>query len=149
VRNPDPQLAAAGIDTSFIPVDGNNIAPRIGFAWNPNKDLVVRGGYGIFYGRTPSIMIGTAHSGNAITVTNVSFIGASVPTCPAVFSELPSGAAVPRPSIQFFDSDFQNPLVHPASVGPGLRAHRHPGRGRFLPLRGRPRPGALERLQRQ
>jgi hypothetical protein len=28
VRNPDPQLAAAGIDTSFIHVDKNNFAPR-------------------------------------------------------------------------------------------------------------------------
>ena len=117
VRNPSAELAAAGIDTSVIPIDGNNLAPRLGFAWTPNKSLVVRGGYGIFYARTPSIMFGTAHSGNAINVTNVTFTGASVPTYPAVFTEIPTGASTPKPSIQFFDSAFQNPLVHQASVG--------------------------------
>jgi hypothetical protein len=116
-KNPSARLAAAGIDTSYIPVDGNNLAPRIGFAWTPKRDLVVRGGYGIFYGRTPSIMIGTAHSGNAVNVTNVTFTGASVPTYPNVFSSIPTGVAVPRSSIQFFDEDFESPLVHQASLG--------------------------------
>ena len=146
-RNPDPQLAAAGIDTSVIPVDGNNLAPRVGFAWTPRKELVVRGGYGIFYGRTPSIMIGTAHSGNAVNVTNVTFTGATVPTYPNVFATIPTGAALPRPSIQFFDPDFQNPCA-PGQPRRRLRAHEHPRRGRSLPVRGRPRPAPLERLQR-
>ena len=35
VRNPDAQLAAAGIDTSFLPTDTNNSGPRLGFAWTP------------------------------------------------------------------------------------------------------------------
>src|SRR5262249_55746409 len=76
-RNPSPSLAAAGIDTSRINNDYNNFAPRFGFAWSPSKSdrLVVRGGYGLFYGRTPSIALGTAHSNNglnsvSITLTN-------------------------------------------------------------------------------
>ena len=34
-RNPDPDLAGAGIDTSKIPTDKNNFAPRFGFAFQP------------------------------------------------------------------------------------------------------------------
>ena len=34
-----------------FPRDNNNLAPRAGFAWNPNPKTVVRGGYGIFYAR--------------------------------------------------------------------------------------------------
>ena len=117
VRNPDPQLAAAGIDTSFIHVDKNNFAPRLGFSFAPNAQTVIRGGYGLFYGRTPSIMIGTAHSGNAINVQTITFTGALVPKYPAVFTTIPTGAALPRPSIQFFDPDFENPEVHQASLG--------------------------------
>ena len=117
VRNPDPQLAAAGIDTSFIHVDKNNFAPRLGVSFTPDSKTVLRAGYGLFYGRTPSIMIGTAHSGNAINVQTITFTGALVPKYPAVFATIPTGAALPRPSIQFFDPDFENPEVHQASVG--------------------------------
>jgi outer membrane receptor protein involved in Fe transport len=117
VRNPDAQLAAAGVDTSFIKIDRNNVGPRLGLAWNPNARTVVRAGYGLFYGRTPSIMIGTAHSGNAINVQTITFTGAQVPRYPARFAAIPTGAALPRPSIQFFDPDFENPEVHQASAG--------------------------------
>lgn len=34
----------------LIPVDKNNFAPRIGFAYQFNPNTVLRGGYGIFYG---------------------------------------------------------------------------------------------------
>ena len=76
VRNPDPQLAAAGIDTSVLPTDTNNWAPRLGVAWSPaGRKYVVRAGYGLFYGRTPSIMVGTAHSNNGINVQTITFTG--------------------------------------------------------------------------
>jgi outer membrane receptor protein involved in Fe transport len=117
VRNADPQLAAAGIDTSFIHVDKNNVGPRLGFSFTPDVKTVVRGGYGIFYGRTPSIMIGTAHSGNAINVQTITFTGALVPKYPSVFATIPTGATLPKPSIQFFDPAFESPQVHQASLG--------------------------------
>ena len=32
--------------------DGNNFAPRLGFAWSPDGKLIIRGGYGFFYNPT-------------------------------------------------------------------------------------------------
>jgi len=117
VKNPDPQLAAAGIDTSFLKTDKNNLAPRVGLAWSPNKKTVVRAGYGLFHGRTPSIMVGTAHSNNGINVQTITFTGALVPRYPARYDQLPSGVALPRPTIFVFDKDYENPQVHQASAG--------------------------------
>lgn len=36
--------------TGLVPVDTNNFAPRIGFAYQLTPSTVVRGGYGLFYG---------------------------------------------------------------------------------------------------
>ncbi|HWM90368.1 MAG TPA: TonB-dependent receptor [Thermoanaerobaculia bacterium] len=117
VRNPDPQLAAAGIDTSFLNVDEDNLAPRLGFSWAMNPHTVFRGGYGLFYGRTPSIMVATAHSNNGINVQTVTFTGSQVPVYPNIFPTLPPGAALPKPTIFVFDRDYENPEVHQASLG--------------------------------
>jgi len=121
VRNPDPQLAAAGIDTSSLNTDTNNWGPRLGVAWSPvNSRYVVRAGYGLFYGRTPSIMVGTAHSNNGINVQTITFRGASgdpVPTYPNRFSSIPSGVTLPRPTIFTFAPDYENSRVQQASVG--------------------------------
>jgi outer membrane receptor protein involved in Fe transport len=117
VRNPDAQLAAAGVDTSFLNTDNNNIAPRLGLVYRPNDKTILRGGYGLFYGRTPSIMVGTAHSNNGINVISIRLTGNQVPTYPATLAAPPSGVVGVKPSIFVFDSDFENPEVHQWSAG--------------------------------
>ena len=119
VQNPDPQLLAAGLDTSRIAKDTNNIGPRLGMTWTPSfsQRSVIRAGYGIFYGRTPAIMVGTAHSNNGINVQTITFTGEQVPTYPNTFATLPTGATIPRPTIFVFDEDYENPMVHQASLG--------------------------------
>lgn len=118
VRNTDAQLLAAGYRTDVVPEDGN-IAPRLGFAWTPGESgrTVFRGGYGVFYGRTPSIMIGTAHSNNGINVQTITFTGALIPAYPNIYAALPTGAALPKPTIFVFDPNFENPEVHQFSLG--------------------------------
>ena len=37
VKNPDPQLAAFGLDTSVLHNDTNNLAPRLGFGYKPSN----------------------------------------------------------------------------------------------------------------
>ncbi|MBL8114441.1 MAG: TonB-dependent receptor [Acidobacteria bacterium] len=124
VQNPDAQALAAGIDTRTIHEDKNNWAARLGFAFSPADSgrTVIRGGYGLFYGRVPAIMIGTAHSNNGINVQTITYTQAQLPPClvyPANFgaSCAPPTAAPPKPTIFYFDRDFESPRVQQASLG--------------------------------
>ena len=117
VRNPDPQLAAADIDTSRLDADTNNWGPRLGVAWSPQgRRYVVRGGWGIFYGRTPSIMLGTAHSNNGINIVSLTFTGDGVPTYPQKFDSIPSGGTAARPTIFYVDDNFANSRLMQANA---------------------------------
>jgi hypothetical protein len=43
------QVGSDGVSLSGIKPDYNNIAPRLGIAWNPSRNLVIRSGYGMYY----------------------------------------------------------------------------------------------------
>ncbi|MGI9068992.1 MAG: TonB-dependent receptor [Pyrinomonadaceae bacterium] len=124
IQNPDPALLAAGFDTSRCPKDKNNFAPRLGFSYAFDERTVVRGGYGIYYARTPAIMLGTAHSQNGIQVTGVNLtsaaqIAAAGLTYPNVLSGPPAaGAGAPvRPNLYLFAAGYEQPYVHQARLG--------------------------------
>ncbi len=110
VLNPDAGLAALGLKTNVINSDTNNHAPRFGFAYRADEAgrHLIRGGYGIFYARTPSILIGTAHSQNGIQVQTYS-ITTGLPPYPAVLPGPP--AAQRRPDIYVVDPAYVQPLT--------------------------------------
>lgn len=128
VLNPSPALAAVGIRTNFVNTDDNNFGPRLGFAWTPthSEKLVVRGGYGIYYGRTPSILLGTAHSNNGLNVQTLTFTGSSIPQYPntqcgapiaSPSCAAPAGGTSGSPIIFVFAKDYVQPYVQQGSLG--------------------------------
>ncbi len=120
VNNPSAALAAAGLSTTTPVRDRNNFAPRVGFSYAFDEKTVLRGGYGIFFGRTPAIMVGTAHSQNGIQVTGVSLNCTLVPnpclTYPAIFTAAP-GAGALTPSLYLFARDYAQPYVQQGRLG--------------------------------
>jgi len=120
VSNPSAALAAIGLSTTTPVRDANNFSPRFGFSYGFNEKTVLRGGYGIFFGRTPAIMLGTAHSQNGIQVTGITLNCTLVPnpclTYPAIFTSPPATGAQ-TPSIYLFAKDYAQPYVQQGRLG--------------------------------
>ncbi len=127
VLNPSASLQAAGIFTNRIHNDHANFGPRIGIAWTPlGNKLVVRTGYGIFYGRTPAITVGTAFSNNALNVQTLTFTGAAIPQYPNTMCgapvatpncAAPAGGSAGVPSIFVFQPGYHEPQEQQANLG--------------------------------
>jgi len=120
VQNPNAALLAAGYDTSREPNDSNNFGPRAGFSYAWSDKTVVRGGYGIFYGRTTAIMLGTAHSNNGINILgvtlNCTLVPNPCPTYPNILTAPPTGTGN-IPNLFLFSKDYQNPYVQQGRLG--------------------------------
>jgi hypothetical protein len=115
VKNLDPMLAAWNLDTSRINRDTNNFGPRFGFAYKLSRTgkTVVRGGWGMYYGRTPSIMTGTAMSQNGIQVQTYT-LTSNFPTYPNILTAPPTLNRTP--DIYVFAHDYVQPLTHQYSL---------------------------------
>lgn len=128
VRNPSPALLAAGVDTTFIPTDSNNLAPRLGFAWDPlsSHRLVVRGGYGLYFPRLVANSAARAFFQNGITVQLRRLTGASIPAYPNTICGPPDPSGAPPDCaapvagadiIQAFSQDYRASAIQQGSFG--------------------------------
>jgi hypothetical protein len=118
IQNPNAALLAAGFDTSFRPSDKNNIAPRFGISYALDEKTVIRGGYGLFYARTPSIITGTAHSQNGIQVVGISItcsVNTPCPTYPNILSTVPAVGLAPI-NLFLFSKNYKQPFVHQGRI---------------------------------
>jgi hypothetical protein len=104
--------------TGNLPSDRNNFGPRAGFAIGVTGDgkTALRGGYGLYYGRTINSTIYNAllNTGNAAgqALATLQPTNAAAPIFPNVLPSAPAGTA----DIQFFGPDFQNPMIHQMDV---------------------------------
>jgi outer membrane receptor protein involved in Fe transport len=120
VQNTDPLLLSNGIDTARCPKDKNNFAPRFGFSYAPDEKTVVRGGFGIYYGRTPAIVVGTVHSQNGVNVTGINLNAAQIVAAnlvyPSILTAPPAGTSA-NPNLFVFAPDYVNPYVEQGRIG--------------------------------
>jgi hypothetical protein len=113
---PQPDQASS-IDprTGRINTDTNNLAPRIGFAWDPfnTNKTTIRGGYGFYYGRTQNSTLSNLILNNGERLPSYYFTPstAGAPVFPNVLTSIPAAGAG-TPSIQVAAPDFANPIIH-------------------------------------
>jgi Carboxypeptidase regulatory-like domain len=103
--------------TTSFNKDKNNFGPRIGFTYDLNgtHQTIVRGGYGIYYGRSSNSLLFTALTSNAVTFATYSFTptSAGAPVYPTVFDTPPSTTGT-KPSIQYLAPDLERPRIDSA-----------------------------------
>ena len=100
---------ALGIDTSDAPERMVLWQPRLGFNWSPGGNQQVRGGIGIFAGRTPYVWMSNNYQNSGVEFSNLSTTSggpAFDPNGPA-----PRTSASFTPRIHAIDPDFEFPQV--------------------------------------
>jgi hypothetical protein len=105
-----------GIDTTDVPSGNVMISPRLGFNYGINAKNQVRGGIGVFAGRTPFVWISNAFGGTGIETTTLS--STNVPFNSDPFNQpknFPTGTAAI--SVDTVDPDFDFPRVWRATLG--------------------------------
>ncbi len=104
-----------GIDTSDVPSGEITVSPRLGFNFAIDAKQQVRGGIGVFAGRTPFVWISNAFGGTGVETTTLS--STNVPFVSDPFNQpksfAPGSGAV---SIDAVDPDFKFPQVWRATL---------------------------------
>jgi outer membrane receptor protein involved in Fe transport len=121
-------------DSGKVPLDVNNVGPRVGFAYSlgNNRPFVIRGGYGLFYTRIPQMYTSAVVTDNGLASThlflnNTDFYDRQLfPTYPnpllncgltATSCVAPRGIAGRLSTeVSAFSPTFQTPRVHQASL---------------------------------
>ena len=118
--NPTPDAPNPALpESAQIPSDKNNWGPRFGFSWTPDMGRsVIRGNAGLYYSRTPALLMVSPITTNGQAAYQLSFSPETggAPVFPNILSGPPTGASIPRSDVNFFDPNFQNPRTLQASI---------------------------------
>ncbi|HWS89766.1 MAG TPA: TonB-dependent receptor [Pyrinomonadaceae bacterium] len=124
---PEPQIPNAAFDadtrfaakTGVFPADKNNWGPRFGFAYNltGNTRNVIRGGYGVYFGRIQNSVISNAITNTGVPEGQVQ-LSLNTVVFPQAFNSASeaSGGSAPIPNIVVFSPDMSNPTIHQADL---------------------------------
>ena len=95
--------------------DGNNFAPRVGFAWRPtdSENFVIRSGFGIYYDQTLLNAHLNARLNPPFRITQL-IVNPGTATINTIFNEAPSQTP---PGGSFMNLNYQDPSQHQWNVG--------------------------------
>jgi hypothetical protein len=115
--------------TSQLPNDKKDIGPRVGLAYDVTGDgkTAIRGGYGLYFGRTINstiynALINTGATGG-ISQTSISLAptATTAPVFPFVLSSAPAGSG----AIQYFAPGYRNAMIHEIDLTAERQIMRH------------------------
>jgi len=114
----NPKVEAAfGIPTDQTPTGNINISPRVGFNWDVlgNRDLQIRGGVGIFSGRTPYVWLSNLYGNTGMDLSRYKYSGA-ITFRPDVNDQYVNPTSVYDGDICVIDKDYRFPTLWRASL---------------------------------
>ena len=113
---------AIGFNTASTPSEDVVLSPRIGFNWDPTGDGTqqVRGGLGIFAGRTPYVWISNAYANTGVEATSLTFNSAlpgGIQFNPDPNNQPHDLGAAGALSVDLIDPNFKFPRVFRGTLG--------------------------------